>query len=345
MDCQVDSIGTALGLLEEYESIAQGVLPDNWRIATALGGEKLKYYPRYPGRFMGSNWVDAFDNDQYAWYNRLLDRSWEADQPCFLPNDLNLLAAWAKCNPLDLQAKGAYVLDRFRKTEDGKYIFNAVLLAFYLDSLARYRKTVARSKAANDARWNSNKGLPKESLKNPARTPQGLPKDSQPEPPPPIRKTGERHDAPTLATMLLRKLSVAGGMSLLTAVSESIKLVAEDQGISLTEAAQQLFQKAQLFEATANKACSLLMWFQEGRYNHEPKTWEKGHVERPRGQQVGAALQRQQRNRQAIYEGFGLGAGDGPDAGPGSGPDEPGDHGAGGRVLEGHARAVSAGTD
>jgi hypothetical protein len=102
-------------------------------VPTAIPGPKLQFLPLYVDEWFGSPWVDAMSDQQYAWFDRLYKRSWAMPHPCFLPNEMNLLAAWARCpgGALQLQSEGAIVLRQFEETSDGQFRFNRFLLQHF----------------------------------------------------------------------------------------------------------------------------------------------------------------------------------------------------------------------
>lgn len=115
-------------------------------VTEAWDGPQLHYMPWYVADFNGNGIVGAMTDRQELWYRRLLERSWQMPQPCFLPNDLGFLAQLCRCTPLDLQADGLIVLARFQTTADKKHIFHPRLLREYLPLAKKYLKQSAAGK-------------------------------------------------------------------------------------------------------------------------------------------------------------------------------------------------------
>jgi hypothetical protein len=118
-----------IALLDDSAALAS--LPE-------LPWTQLAWLPWYPADFYGNGMVAAMSDKQELWYRRLLDRSWQMACPCFLPSDPAFLANLCRCTPLDLQADGAVVLDRFQRTGDGKYLYHPRMFREYLKVLPGY---------------------------------------------------------------------------------------------------------------------------------------------------------------------------------------------------------------
>jgi hypothetical protein len=115
-------------------------------VPKAIAGPQLPYLPLYPSDFYGNPIVDAMTDRQQNWYRRLLDKSWQMSEPCFIPKDMNLIAGLCRCTPLDLQGEGGIVLDRFTETTDGKHLFNYRLLKEYILARIPYDARVQAGK-------------------------------------------------------------------------------------------------------------------------------------------------------------------------------------------------------
>lgn len=86
----------------------------------------------YINDFLSSVTVSVMDNDQFAWYLRLLMRAWQFDPACCLPNEDALLMMYAGCRNKKLwDSKKGLVLINFEVTEDQKFVTNWRLQSEY----------------------------------------------------------------------------------------------------------------------------------------------------------------------------------------------------------------------
>ena len=93
--------------------------------ATAEEGPRLPWMKFWVADLLTSSFVMSLSEIDFSRYVRLLFRAWEADTPCFLPNDVKILARFAGASSLkSFKATWAVIGIKFTPTLDGKFVFN-----------------------------------------------------------------------------------------------------------------------------------------------------------------------------------------------------------------------------
>jgi uncharacterized protein YdaU (DUF1376 family) len=83
----------------------------------------------WAGDFLADNYVDAMTAEQVGWYCLLLFRSWINTPQGYLPNNKQLLSKWCRfASPMTFEFEAKIVLDLFKETEDGKFIYHPKLV-------------------------------------------------------------------------------------------------------------------------------------------------------------------------------------------------------------------------
>lgn len=83
------------------------------------------WYKRYPTDFMGDPYVQAMTAEQYGWFSAMLDASWIHSPIGRLPNDFGLICKMiGRCDEIYFRANAQIVLDRFKTSEDGKWLYH-----------------------------------------------------------------------------------------------------------------------------------------------------------------------------------------------------------------------------
>jgi hypothetical protein len=282
-------------------------------IETAIPGASLHYLPWFPSDFYGNPVVEALSDRAQNWYRRLLDKSWQMPEPCFLPNDLTLLAGMCRCTPLDLQGEGVFVLAKFSKTEDGKYLFNRRMLKEYLECAIPYMKQVEAGRETARKRWSKDKSpssSPISVATSQADTNQNHNqnyKELKPSPTPPLRT--EYEFTPSAAARFVTVELGLGGDRLLATISDVIRAESERLPIDPKDVAETMvavYRKYQESPRGKSKfACKASTFFGEGIWKQNPTLWEL--IDGTHGTNgTNAADERKARNRKAILAGMGL---------------------------------------
>lgn len=90
---------------------------------------KAPWFKLWAGDFLSDNYVEAMTAEQVGWYCLLLIRSWNHTPRGYLPNEKQLLRVWCRCaSDLLWENEAPLVLERFKTTEDGLFIFHPKLL-------------------------------------------------------------------------------------------------------------------------------------------------------------------------------------------------------------------------
>jgi uncharacterized protein YdaU (DUF1376 family) len=93
---------------------------------TAVEGPRLPWMKFWVADLLTSSFVMSLSEIDFARYTRLLFRAWDSDTPCFLPNDIKILARFAAASSLkSFRATWAVIGCKFVPTLDGKYLFNS----------------------------------------------------------------------------------------------------------------------------------------------------------------------------------------------------------------------------
>lgn len=113
---------------------------------------KPPYFLLYVNDLLSSAYVDLMDAEQFGWYMKLLMRSWQSDEPCYLPNDPDVLRSILRIGRKkkeisNFSAKFSIVFERFSVTEDGAKIYHSKLLEQYIQLVQKYEKQVLGGKS------------------------------------------------------------------------------------------------------------------------------------------------------------------------------------------------------
>ena len=93
---------------------------------TAVMGPRLPWMKFWVADLLTSSFVLSLSEIDFARYLKLLFRAWDSDTPCFLPNNLSVLARFAGASSLkSFKQTWANIGQHFTPTLDGKYLFNS----------------------------------------------------------------------------------------------------------------------------------------------------------------------------------------------------------------------------
>jgi uncharacterized protein YdaU (DUF1376 family) len=112
----------------------------------------------YINDFLSAVTVTVMDNDQFAWYLRLLMRAWQNEPPCCLPNNDYLLMTMAgvrdnKKERMNWDAKKKLVLSNFALDKDGVWLRNAKLDKEFDKMVEATEKKQQAGKRGAEKKW------------------------------------------------------------------------------------------------------------------------------------------------------------------------------------------------
>lgn len=267
----------------------------------------------YPADFYGNAQVRSFSERQELWYRRLLDTSWQMNEPCFIPNEPARIAAWCGCSPLDLQGDAAVVLDRFQRTLDGKYLYHPRMLREYLSVLPGQigkrkaaEETNRKRRAKRDAHRNAERSGKRDATEHGT---EGRTQNSEPDIKniPPRTREPEILPAETaagtpdgmsehqLATAFMENAGLPGGPPELVVIASAIRAFAKEQGIRLCDSYDFIFAAAK--DAMRDGVTLNRFWFTDQRYKPQPDVeTDYGQQTRPSNGRTLSAAERRTRN-------------------------------------------------
>lgn len=279
-------------------------------IETAIPGASLPYLPWFPSDFYGNPVVEALSDRAQNWYRRLLDKSWQMPEPCFLPNDFSLLAGMCRCTPLDLQGEGAFVLAKFQKTTDGKYLFNRRMLKEYLECAIPYMKQVEAGRETARKRWGKDKSPNSSPISHPtsqanANQNHNHNQKEEPSPTPPLHVEYEMTPG-AAARYVIIELGLAGDR-LLQLIADVIEAEGKKFPIDPKDIAETMVSVYRQYQGSARGqsrfACKPSTFFAEGIWKQNPKLWEQTDGANLKGPD--ADKERVARGRKAILQALG----------------------------------------
>lgn len=300
-------------------------------VKTAIPGPDLPWLPWYAADFYGDPDVEAMDDRRQNWYRRLLDKSWQQKTPCFLPYDMVKLAAYCRCTPLELKADGQIVLDKFKPTEDGAFLYNRRMLKEYLAKAIPYSKQVSAGRGHGKGRGQASP-LPNR-LASPLPTPQGegIPTPNQNQNQKNLKPEREitpdeslsgRDDLEEKLFALVKALPKGGKFASMTRVPhevlEAIWQAIRDEALSKQttelEAYVHILRRTAIYagyvcqwdKSEARFSSNPVEWFGGSHYNDHESTWERitdgkatGPVAVTTGNRIPAGIARTRNNHSA----------------------------------------------
>ena len=144
---------------------------------TAIEGPRLPWMKFWVADLLTSSFVLSLSEVDFARYLRLLFRAWESDTPCFLPNNVVILARFAGASSLKSFRKTWEIIGgHFTVTLDGKYVFNSKERLTFQKQLGLIENSIRNGKknsqVFNNQQTCINSGIP---TTPPTGVPAGIP--------------------------------------------------------------------------------------------------------------------------------------------------------------------------
>lgn len=114
--------------------------------------QRPPYFPFYPADFASDGKVEIMTLEEIGAYILLLCKAWQETPPCTVPNDDEILSAWARISPVNWLQLKSKVMAPWRLGTDNRYTQPRLFQEFQAFSV-RARAARTKGKRGAKARW------------------------------------------------------------------------------------------------------------------------------------------------------------------------------------------------